>query len=275
MSVFVNEKGELVKVDGPMGMEMIPEDIEKPMGPPPTTPIDLASVSSIAADSPIEDPNELAELKIVLSGNHLPQIPSDEHQTSTKTDGDWMIDIQPPRIDATPGATIAEAAAMQPNWTKPSLDIPSDQASFKELAQNIAKGKPRVRDAALSIRRYVHKIMHPNAGIGVVRDANDVWNTKEGVCRDYAILTATLLRASGIPARLSSGLECFEGRFYYHAWAEAWDGKRWIGIDSTVNEDQISAGHLKLASGQVEDAFVFPVLEKAKIKVLAQRRSGN
>jgi hypothetical protein len=118
------------------------------------------------------------------------------------------------------------------------------------------------------VRAYVKSIMVPNAGIGVLRDANDVLTTKEGVCRDYAILTATLLRASGIPARVASGLVYFGGQFYYHAWAEAYDGKQWLGFDSTSNEAQISAAHIKLADGAVEDAFAFTFLEGASIKVV-------
>ncbi|MFX8601193.1 transglutaminase-like domain-containing protein, partial [Acinetobacter baumannii] len=78
------------------------------------------------------------------------------------------------------------------------------------LAAKLAKGKSG-KDAALSIRRYVHGIMQPNAGIGVVRDAREVLTTKEGVCRDYAVLTTTLLRAAGIPARLATGLEYANG----------------------------------------------------------------
>ncbi len=276
LRVFVSSNGDLIKVDGPMGMEMYPETEAVASAPPPTTPIDLASISSLGSDIPVTDPNALTELKIKITGHDLSKIPSDDHQTTSLEGDSWIVDIHPPRLDATSGLTIKEAGKQMKSWTRPSLDIPSDSPTFRELAHKIVGKKTRVKDASLAVKNYVHKVMTPNAGIGVVRDAKEVLATKEGVCRDYAILTTTLLRAQGIPARLASGLESFGGRFYYHAWAEAWDGKRWLGIDSTVVEQQISAGHVKLASGSVEDAFTFPVLDKVKIQVLAQRHlMGN
>jgi len=127
--------------------------------------------------------------------------------------------------------------------------------------------------AALAIKSYVNQTMRPNAGIGVLRDAGEILRTKEGVCRDYAILTVTLMRAARIPARLVSGVVNWQGVFYYHAWAEIWDGAKWIGIDSTVPEPQISAAHVKLAEGNVEGAFAFALLDKVKIEVLDARRN--
>ena len=114
--------------------------------------------------------------------------------------------------------------------------------------------------------------MKANAGIGVLRDAGEVLKTKEGVCRDYAILTATIMRAAGIPTRLCSGLVNWDGSFYYHAWVEVWDGKRWLGMDSTVPYLQISATHVKLGDGNVEEAFTFTFLDKVKIEVLEAKR---
>ena len=48
---------------------------------------------------------------------------------------------------------------------------------------------------------------------------------------------------------------------------EVWNGKNWIGIDSTVRDQQMSAGHVKLSDGNIATAFRFPVLDKVSIKV--------
>ena len=159
-----------------------------------------------------------------------------------------------------------------PAWVEPSLNIPSDEAKFISLAKKIVGVRSTVRAASSEIRKWVYGYMRPNATMGIVRDANDVLESKEGVCRDYAILTVTLLRAAGIPARLASGLVSLDGNFYYHAWAEAWDGAKWIGIDSTTDRDQISAAHVKLSEGNVDKAFTFVVLSKAKLEVVDSSR---
>lgn len=57
---------------------------------------------------------------------------------------------------------------------------------------------------------------------------------RQGVCRDYAHLTAALLRARGIPARVAAvyapGLDPME----YHAVTEAWIDGQWCVVDATA-----------------------------------------
>ncbi|HWA82795.1 MAG TPA: transglutaminase-like domain-containing protein, partial [Fimbriimonadaceae bacterium] len=275
MNVYVDGKGELVKVDGPMGIEMYPETREVALanhsvGYKPSA--DLAFTTSLRPDKNIANPDSLTGLTLRITGRDLSVIPSDDHQTVKKQGQGWVVDLHPPKLAAAKPATIAEVGKQKPNWLKPTLDIPSDSPTFKDLSRKILKGETRVIPAALAIKSYVYQTMRPNAGIGVLRDASEVLSSKEGVCRDYAILTVTLMRSAGIPARLCSGVVNWQGNFYYHAWAEIWDGANWIGIDSTVPQKQLSAAHLKLADGNVEEAFAFTFLDKVKIDVLDIRR---
>ncbi len=275
MSVFMTKTGDLLKVEGPMGIEMLPESKLVAMGMSGkkyAPSIDLAFSTSIATDKPIDDPRTITGLELKISGRDLSKLPSDQHQTVKKADGGWLVSVHPPKIDSEPGVSVEEAAKQKPDWIKPSLNIPSDTGEFTHLAKKIVGDKTDVHGASLAIKKYVYDLMRPNAGIGVLRNASEVLKTKEGVCRDYAILTCTILRAAGIPARLASGLVNWDGKFYYHAWCESWDGARWIGLDSTVPEEQISAGHVKLGDGNVESAFTFAVLDHVKVKVLNVKR---
>jgi hypothetical protein len=271
--VWVTSKGDLIKAEAPMGIEMLPvtkaEALNLPKSP---RRVDIAVETSIKTDKPIRNPNELRRLVLEFDGRDMSRVPSDTHQTVKGEGEKWTVDIHPLKLDEGSSATIKEAAAQKPDWTKPGLHIPSDSERFTSLAKEVVGDRTDVRTAALRIRSHVHEIMRPNAGIGVLRDANDVLETREGVCRDYAILTATLCRAAGIPTRLVSGLVNWDGTFYYHAWVEVWDGRRWLGLDSTGGEEQISAAHVKLADGSVEDAFTFTFLEKVKVRVLDSRR---
>jgi transglutaminase-like putative cysteine protease len=132
-----------------------------------------------------------------------------------------------------------------------------------------------VMDVVRAIHDYVHDLMTPNAGIGVLRDAREILSSHEGVCRDYAILTATLLRAAKVPARVCSGLVYMDGAFYYHAWAEFWDSTQWIGVDSTLEIGELTPGHIKLAHGNVEEAFTFTVLDGVKVNVLEKKQKSK
>lgn len=266
---YISAKGDLVKMEGPLGLEMIPEAIALagPLKPTKVQPVpDLAAASSMTTTPKLNDPDRLRHLKLRVTGN-APPFPSDEHQTATQEGGAWTVNVHPVELGKS-GITISKAAAQNPDWIGPDLYIPSDQPKFITLASEIVGRRGSVDAAAIAVRQWVHKQMKPNAGMGVLRDARDVLESKEGVCRDYAILTATLLRAAKIPARLASGIASFDGRFYYHAWVEYWNGKHWVGLDSVAPRDQISAAHIKLASGTVEQALTFPVSNEMKLEVL-------
>lgn len=274
MRVYLTGKGDLVRADGPMGIEMYPVTKVVALGKSSkyTPSVDLAFSTSLKTDIPIEDPAHVTGLKLRIIGRNLSQLPTGEYQTVSKDGDAWVVDVHPPQISADKGGSISAARAQKPEWAKPSMNLPSNTGRFLALAKKVVGTNQDVQPAAFAIREYVHSIMSPNAGIGVLRDANEVLDSKEGVCRDYAVLTTTLLRAAGIPARLASGIVNWDGTFYYHAWAEAWDGHHWIGIDSTSDDNQISAAHVKLGEGSVEQAFAFTFLDKAKIEVLEAKR---
>lgn len=265
--VYLDSKGQLVIAFGPMGIEMRPMSKVKAMAASSggQTP-DLADLSAIKPDKPISNPGQIAELTLRISGKDLSSIPSGDHQTVQKDGNSWIVTIHPAMTKQ--GVLIETAAAQKPEWTKPSLNMPSDSALFRQKAKEIVGDSKTIDEAASKIHRFVHELMVTNAGIGVIRDATEILKTKEGVCRDHAILTCTLFRAAGIPARLASGLVYQDGFFYYHAWIEAWNDGKWIGVDSTRALRGVTAAHVKLAEGNVDDAFVFTFLEKSKISVL-------
>ncbi len=273
MRAYYSAKGDLLKIDGPMGIEMRPMTetealAERPSGE--STP-DLADTTAIKLDKPIEDARSAKSITLLLQGADLALLPSDAFQTIRKEGSGWKVTVHPVLMNAK--ATIASAKKTFPQWTQPSLNIPSDTPEFKKLATKVLAGAKTVAEAAKRTRQTVFSIMKPNAGIGVLRDAGEVLKTKEGVCRDYAVLTASILRAANVPTRLASGLILMNGQYYYHAWAEVWDTKNWVGVDSTLPVDGVGADHLKLAHGNVEDAFTFTFLDKVKINVLnVQRR---
>lgn len=268
--VFVSAKGDVVKIEGPLGLEMYPEskDVATAEAPDDGPRPDLAFATAIPTDPPLGNPNRITKLDLEVTGLDLGRMPSDRHQTVRRQGDAWLISIHPVIGDAKKSQTIEAVAKAQPNWIRPSMHMPSDKPVFAKLAATWIGKEKNALKAARRIKDQVEAMMRPNAGIGVLRDAQEVLKTKEGVCRDYAILTGTLLRAARIPARLVSGLVSQDGKFYYHAWVEVYTGSEWVGLDSTRPATDLTATHIKLAQGSVEDAFQFFVLDGAKIRVL-------
>lgn len=274
-TAYLSAKGDLVKAEGPMGIEIRPEPkaVATKAAPKVAAGADLAFSTALTTDKPIQDPESLIRLKLRIKGPDLSRLPSDAHQTITPDGNNWLVEVHPVSFDRTTlaASVAASQAPDKAEWLKPGLHIPSGSQRFVDLAKQIKGDRKTVAEIADAIQSWVNRKMQPNAGIGVLRDANDVLDTKEGVCRDYAILTATLLRSAGVPARLASGLVNWSGSFYYHAWAEAWDGTNWVGVDSTITHP-LTATHIKLAHGTVEEAFLFTFLGKARIEVLDSAR---
>ena len=272
---YVTAKGDLIKFEGPMGMEMYPETKAEALSDstaPDSAAADLATASSLKPDKDIPDIEAVKDLKLRITGRDLSALPTDSHQTVTKDGDAWIVDVHPIAFEDT-SVLITTAAHTMPEWTKSSFNIPSDSPTFKALSKKLIGESKTVREAAKQVHDYVYTTMKPNAGIGVLRDATEILQTKEGVCRDYAVLTATLLRAGGVPSRLVSGLVYEEGSFFYHAWVEVWDGNSWVGVDSTLPSGKLTAGHIQLAQGNVEEAFTFTFLDKVKVEVLDARRT--
>ena len=114
--------------------------------------------------------------------------------------------------------------------------------------------------------------------------AAEVAISKQGDCSEFAVLTAAMCRAVGIPAQVVVGIAYvddfagFQG-FGGHAWAQAYVGKEWIGLDASFKGAGLGgydAGHIALASGNGEPADFFNLattLGKFKIeKVTVSKR---
>lgn len=266
---------ELIKIDGPMGMELIPEPKTKAMAGFGDSKVDLAFGSRIVPVLPADaKPNWefLKSLQVKIStATGAPKIPTLPGQTAEIVGDATVVKIAPLPFRNPAGVTIEAAGKLQPSWIKPDLNIPSDEAKFKDLAKSIIGGSTDVSEAARKIQQWVFGIMTPDASVGVLRNANDVLATKRGVCRDYAILTATLCRAAGIPAQLATGLVDWNGDYYYHAWVLYFDGQNWVGLDSTAPDEQFSASHIALAYGTLAEAFQTIFLQTPTLSVVSYK----
>jgi hypothetical protein len=268
-TVFLTAKGDFIKATSGMGIEMRPLGRQEALAALPAgTSVDLASATLIRPEGEIDAPRSTRKVSLLVQGRSLEAVPSDENQTVTKTDDGYKVDIHPTEMSNAPYPVAANG---QEGFLKQSLLLSSDAPRMQNLAARLTKGKTTLLSAARAIHDFVQTTMVPNAGMGVLRNAEEVLDRKEGVCRDYAVLTTTLLRSAKIPARLVGGMVFADGAFYYHAWSEAWDGENWVGIDSTLPEFRISAAHLKLSDGNVDKAFSFPFLEGTRIKVLSSQ----
>jgi len=127
------------------------------------------------------------------------------------------------------------------------------------LSQQLAVGAVTDVDAINNIYRWVcdniSYDMEKAATVasGYLPNNTNTINSGEGICFDYAVLTASMLRAQRVPSKLVIG---YAGTAY-HAWMEVYseesgtiftyrfDGERWVTMDPTF--DAAAGGAVDLA----------------------------
>ncbi|MDQ2985827.1 MAG: transglutaminase-like domain-containing protein [Armatimonadota bacterium] len=266
--IWLDKDGAMAFATGPLGMTMKPITRAEAVGSDTYMPEeDIASASRIVPDKPIENPASIRSLSMRIKGTSLPRLTSDYYQTVERGEDGIVIAVHPLEPPAMP-TTIAAAGKAQPTFTRGGLNMPVDSTEMKALAKQIVGAETNPYIAAQKISSHVFRIMKPNASIGVLRDAREILKTKEGVCRDYATLAATLMRSAGIPTKLVTGAVYSGDAFYYHAWVEGFVGDRWIAFDPTMGGGLADATHIKFAEGNFEEAFITFTLDGNKIEVL-------
>jgi transglutaminase-like putative cysteine protease len=95
-----------------------------------------------------------------------------------------------------------------------------------------------------------------------------VLETRKGDCNEHGTLFTALARAAGIPTKLVLGLVFLDGKFYYHAWNEAFVGK-WIAIDPTFGQFPADASHIKFVEGNLnKSAEILRLVGKIELDVV-------
>lgn len=134
--------------------------------------------------------------------------------------------------------------------------IDSDDARVKELAHRAVGAETDLWKKSLRIERWVKQNMRPDDGAALAPAGQTAHNLR-GDCRAYALLTAALCRAEGVPSRTAVGLIYVEKAskpfFGFHMWTEVFIDGRWLGLDGTLGLGGVGADHLKVADHSWHD----------------------
>ncbi len=133
----------------------------------------------------------------------------------------------------------------------PSRYCESDALGAFALAQfgGLWQGYSRVQAICEWVQRNVAFV---SGSSGSWTTASETLQRREGVCRDFAHLMISLCRAVNVPARFTTGLDFgadpILGPTDFHAYVEAYLGKRWYIFDPSGTA--IPMGFVRLNSGR-------------------------
>jgi transglutaminase-like putative cysteine protease len=164
-------------------------------------------------------------------------------------------------------------------FTQSSYFINCDDARVKELTRAAVGTEADVWKKAQRIERWVHANMR-GSNDEALATADHVARTLEGDCTEFAMLTAAMCRAAGVPSRTAIGLIYADVKqqpcFAFHMWTEVWIKGRWIPIDATLGKGYVGATHLKITDHSWYDERtmtpIFPVIRvvgRVSIEVLS------
>jgi transglutaminase-like putative cysteine protease len=129
--------------------------------------------------------------------------------------------------------------------------IQSDDPEIISLARGIVKETADPFLAAQMIMEWVFENLE-KVPVVSIPNAKEIVTHKKGDCNEHATILTALLRAAGIPARIVVGLVYKDGKFYYHAWNEAYIN-RWVSMDAILRQMPVDATHIKLIEGGIEE----------------------
>ncbi|MBI5968223.1 MAG: transglutaminase domain-containing protein [Deltaproteobacteria bacterium] len=148
--------------------------------------------------------------------------------------------------------------------------IQTDDPEIRRQAEAIVKG---IDDPAEKVRRlaaWVHQELEKRPVVSIP-SAVEVLQQKMGDCNEHTVLFAALVRASGIPAHMETGIIYQEGKFYYHSWAKVHLGA-WVSVDPLLNQIPADATHIRLAEGDLDKQLdIVKVIGRMKIELLEVR----
>jgi len=194
-------------------------------------------------------------------------VPSNDNQSVRPGKGGGVIVTVKP-VAAPGGAgfpykgknkTILEA-------TRPTRFLQSDRKEIIALARRAVGGTKDAAKAVKKIEAFVAEyIENKSLSVGYA-SAAEVAASRQGDCSEFAVLTAAMCRAVGIPAQMVVGVAYvedyagLESGFGGHAWVQAYVGDRWVGLDAafkSAGRGGYDAGHIGLAAGNgnPEDFF--------------------
>ncbi|RYD56723.1 MAG: transglutaminase family protein [Sphingomonadales bacterium] len=131
---------------------------------------------------------------------------------------------------------------------------PSDQfQSFVEAEFGGLDGGQRV----IAMRDWIEKSFSYVPGASTAETtAVDTFVRREGICRDYAHVLITLVRASGIPARIASVYALGVNPPDFHAVAEVFLGGEWHLVDATGMAEEAAMAKIGIGRDAADIAFL-------------------
>jgi transglutaminase-like putative cysteine protease len=250
------------------------------LAPADRVPLDLGLDNFVRLKAPIEAPYEKQHVvyRVTVKGDDDPitTFARNRRQRVKNVSGQsFELDVRSARG---PQEGVADKKPGD-EFTQSSYFITSADPKVKAHARAAVGDETDPWQKALRIEQWVSKHMKSQSNEALA-PADQVAQTLQGDCTEYAMLTAAMCRAEGVASRTAVGLIYADTDkqgpvFAFHMWTEVWVQGQWVPIDATLGRGYVGATHLKITDHSWHDVRamtpllpVLRVLGKVSIEVV-------
>jgi hypothetical protein len=263
---WVDEQGETLKEESPIGIVLIRETKEEALKIFDGDKVDLISETAVKVDKKIIL-KSLTYLKVRIKNININDF--DLAGGRQFQNGD-VVEIKAERLLRKDTYILPFNGSGMDKYLEPTILIQSDDEEIKTLAENIIKEEIDAAKAVNKLYLWVYENIEKKPTLSIP-SALEVVKTKQGDCNEHAVLFTALCRAIQVPARICAGIVYVNEGFFYHAWSEIFLG-RWITIDPTLKQFPADVTHIKFFEGEMEDQLgVLNLVGRLEIEVLEQK----
>jgi len=249
LTFWLDEAGNSLKEEGFMGFTLVRTTPERALaGLDSSMRVDFFELSAIKVARELKDPREASYLKVRFD-QPPSSIPVDGSRQIKEAGVLKVIKERPPFTASYDIPYRGGDRELMP-YVMPEAFLQSGDEEIISIAEEIVGETTDPYEAAKMLMEWVFESIEKTPLVSIP-DALQILRHRKGDCNEHATLLTALLRAVGIPARMAAGLIYKDGKFYYHAWNEAYFD-RWISLDATLNQMPADATHIKLVDGGIE-----------------------
>ncbi len=271
VDVFITAAGEMVEMSFGQTMQALaePESVAKRLDQ-----VEVFGLTRIVLPAQLPPTARQVPGSTTLTLQNLPekfQVNTYRQHFTQRADGSVEVTLSSalPKLAKRPTLPLTAPKEVA-EYLKSSIIVESDNAEIQKLAETIIGGEKDAYRAAQKLNEWVFRNLKKDYGASADR-ATDVLRQKKGDCTEHSLLTTSLLRAAGIPAKRVDGVVYMLNddqvpALYWHEWVEIWVGE-WTQVDPTFGQAVADATHF--AVGEEGNAEITPLI--GQIKVIAVR----
>jgi len=256
--------------------------------------VDVVISGAILTDRQIEDPRDVREMTVRLSGladdnliiNDARQsytaakTPDTGQQSATVSSGStapvprsWTLTVKKDSLDGVQPASVPMRPEEFGSALTPSALVQSADPKIVQLARSIVGDEKNAFETTKKLNVWVYRNLKKDFTASL-SNALDTLKQKSGDCTEHSVLFVALARAVGIPAREVAGVVYSDegGGFFFHQWAEVYVGS-WIATDPTYDQPIADAARIKLTQGDIlQQMRIISAIGRLKIEVVDYKK---